>query len=149
MIRPDFIFSNWLFIWFLIYYFFSKNISKDISHWVNPYYAFWVALIENIISMIYIFTAVKNTSFFLILYATMLFFIKIIPIYLLSKTDYRGYYWQKFIFLLAVITIYCIYLFFNHTSVIEVYHKIERSLIRQDDNTPFFFLMARIREKLL
>lgn len=78
MIRIDFIFSYWIFAWYLLYMIQIINF--------NPKFALICGLIENIIIillMIYFKTKYKLIILFLI----MCFIMKIIPLYTLSATN--------------------------------------------------------------
>jgi hypothetical protein len=79
-IRPDYIFSYWIFAWYLLY----------ITGWVtpNPKFAIYIAIFENLIiflSMIYLKTNLKKVIYFLI----MVILIKLIPLWTLRNTKIK------------------------------------------------------------
>ena len=73
MERIDFIFSYWIFAWYLLYFF-------EIVHAYNPKFAIIAGLIENLcilLMMFYYNTKIK----LVILFVIMMIILKIIPIY--------------------------------------------------------------------
>lgn len=134
MITPDFIFSDWIFAWFIIYYIFQRKIGDD----YNPYYALWAGLL---LSLLILFATIKD-PLFLFFYFIMLFSIKIIPIYLLRKTIYTP---KKLMVFLSVFILYNIYLTIRQTNIIQVYKEIFYSLKERNNNTPIFYMLSKLR----
>jgi len=140
VIRFDFIFSYWIFFWFLIYYFVlltsSKNMSKFatfILHY-NPFIGLIFAFLENIVLFIYMLPFFQTEI--LIKYVFMMFLIKIIPIYLIRNQKINP---VNDIF--AIIVLFCIYLlwlYYNKTDVIDVYKKTTLSITLNSNKTPLF-----------
>ena len=68
MIRPDFIFSYWIFFWFLFYYICHKisytsykNKSIDfVLKYGNPKFALYCGLIWSLLLFVYLFVAKAN-----------------------------------------------------------------------------------------
>ena len=76
-IRPDYIFSYWIFVWYLFY------ITGYFSH--NPKLAVLIGLVENLfvlLSMLYYKVNLKNILYFTIV----IIVIKIIPLWTLRTT---------------------------------------------------------------
>ena len=134
MITPDFIFSDWIFAWFIIYYIFQRKIGDD----YNPYYALWAGLL---LSLLIMFATIKD-PLFLFFYFIMLFSIKIIPIYLSRKTIYTS---KKLMVFLSVFIFYNIYLTIRQTNIIQVYKEIFYSLKERNNNTPIFYMLSKLR----
>jgi hypothetical protein len=141
MITPDLIFSYWIFAWFLLFYIFQNNLCLNLKHWLNPYYVIVFALIENIISLVYI-TGITRVITFFIFYLLMLILFKVIPLYLLLKSgNYAGYYLEKIVVFIGVFIVYNLYLMFRGTNFLKIYIQINDSLIKKEHTTPFFYLL--------
>ena len=52
-IRPDYLFSYWIFVWFLIYYFFPYSLSPSFKENGNPLLILYLELLVNIFQFIY------------------------------------------------------------------------------------------------
>ena len=77
----DLAFSYWIFIWFLFYYF------KLIPY--NPKMFLILALIHNIIlCLLYIYFG--DSIILIVLFLVIIVFIKIIPLWILRNTPYKG-----------------------------------------------------------
>jgi len=135
MIRLDFVFSYWIFAWFLLYYF-------KFTHF-NPFFALEVATIENIILfllMIYYKVPLYNLISFLVIN----FFIKVLPLIHLwdSKIIIRD--------IIAFVIIYLIYLLWllinKKTDVFKVQHEIFNSLVHGKSDTPFMALTKKLKK---
>jgi hypothetical protein len=77
MIRPDYIFSYWIFGWYILY------ITGLFNH--NPKFALYLGLLENLfvlVSMIYYNVNVKNIFYFTLIILLM----KVIPLWTLRQT---------------------------------------------------------------
>jgi len=139
VIRPDFIFSYWIFIWFIIYYFIS--LPPIIKKYTNPLFSCWLALIENIFYFIYISIKTQNI-FIIIYYLVMMLLMKGIPIYLLSKQKFN-INWVAF---LIVFLVYNIHLFIHKKNIIEIYKDTNKSLINSENRTPFFYIIRTFQD---
>lgn len=145
LIRIDFMFSYWIFAWFLVYYI-IQNVSNPtdfsfIKTKLNPKLALVLALIENI--CLFIFLLIQNTQIYILLtfiITTSLF--KIIPIYLLY--DLTIQLPNDIISFFVLFAIYNIYLFMWKTSVVEITKKTAYSLAKGKTYTPFFNLLHKI-----
>lgn len=135
MIRLDFVFSYWIFAWFLLYYF-------KFTHF-NPFFALEIATIENtiiLLLMIYYKVPVYNIIIFLVIN----FFIKVLPIVYLWNT--------KIIMrdIIASVIIYLIYLLWllinKQTNVFKVQHEIFDSLVHGKSDTPFMTLTKKLKK---
>lgn len=99
--RFDYVFSYWIFAWFLLYYLGFTSY--------NPKIALILALIENIGilgSMIYF----NNSFIYIFLFCIINFFIKVLPIWLLRKTKYE---WNDVYAMIALFLIYILWLLVN------------------------------------
>jgi len=80
MSRPDLIFSYWIFVWYLLYYFGFVSF--------NPKFAIICGIVENLfimILMIYYQTRIKLILLFLIMF----FILKVFPIYTIWREKVR------------------------------------------------------------
>ena len=133
MITPDFIFSDWIFAWFIIYFVFQRQLGDD----YNPYYALWGGLLLSL--MILFASKIKDTQF-LFFYFIMLLSIKIIPIYLSRNTTYTP---KKACVFLSIFLLYNIYLTIRQTNIIRLYKDLFNSL-KHGKNTPGFYILSKL-----
>jgi hypothetical protein len=147
-IRFDYIFSFWVFAWFLIYYFtVSKNskIGIFIKTYCNPSIALYFAFIENILTFI-VLLVFQNTIWTAFKFLIMMISIKIIPIYLLRNEKLNPIH--GLLSLGILFSIYNIYLFMNDTNIYDVYSRTIYSLIEGKNETPLFHLVDVIMKNL-
>jgi hypothetical protein len=133
IIRFDFIFSYWIFIWFLLY--FIKLIP------FNPKVAISCAIIVNIYMIIYLIY--KNSKIYnIIKFILINVFIKLIPLIIIinTKTNIVDIYF--FIFL---INIYILWMYLNNknnkvslNNFIDAYYKLFYSYMTNKNNNTFF-----------
>jgi hypothetical protein len=80
MIRPDYIFSYWIIVWYLCY-------KADLMTY-NPKFALYVGLFENLFvlfSMIYHNVILRNILFFVVI----ILFFKVVPLWTLRNTELK------------------------------------------------------------
>jgi len=142
-IRPDYLFSYWTFVWFLIYYFFPYSLSPSFKENGNPLLILCLELIVNIFQFIYFIFS--NLPFdVLVIFLCIIFFTKGLPIYLLLKYKIN---WKNNIFMFIIIFfIYNCYLFLNGTNIINIYKNINKSIKNKDNKTPVFFIINLFKE---
>jgi len=134
-IRIDFVFSYWIFAWFLLYYF---KLTR-----LNPLFALEIATIENtivLLLMIYYKVPVFNIIRFLIINT----FIKILPVI---------YLWETKIILRDIIVTcllyltYLLWLYINkEKDVFKIQYDIYKSLIHGKSDTPFMSLTQKLKK---
>jgi len=103
--RPDFVFSFWIFAWFIFY---ELKITK-----YNPKIAISVAIIVNLFmlaNMIYF----KNSWINILSFCVVNFFIKICPLIRLRNTEYK---WKDFYALVVLYIVYLIWLQLNGVNL--------------------------------
>lgn len=148
-IRFDYLFSYWVLLWFIIYY--SIDVSSKNKYIMlfkqnfNPLFALWFALSENIITFIFILI-VKPEIVLLIKYLFMMCLIKILPIYLLRKTQIKLP--NDIIVLSVVFFIYNIYLLYNNTNLYLIYSRTFTAFMKNEDITPIFSFIENVFKKL-
>jgi hypothetical protein len=147
IIRFDFQFSYWIFIWFIFYYIIylqreRSPLTQKIYKYCNPIISLIIAFIENII--VFIILLFYNPPFLLVIkYLFMLLVIKIIPLYLLYRTlptnpSYE--YWKSSFFaFVCVFSIYNLYLLANETNIIDIYISTVYFIFNNKNKTFFFY----------
>ena len=144
-IRPDFMFSYWIFTWFLLYYIIQITTAKtdyiSFKEHLNPKLSLIFALIENI--MLFVFLVIKNTKLYILcmfIVTTTIF--KIIPIYLVYGHTIKLP--NDLLSFAGLFLIYNVYLLFWRTNVYEVTQKTAASLSSGKTYTPFFYLLHKM-----
>jgi hypothetical protein len=135
------LFSYWIYIWFLIYYFlFLCNIplSKKIDINFNPLLALWLALFENIVSLCFLYF--NNAKMIVLLkFILIMIFFKVIPIILLRNTKIN--IGNNFLVLILVFILYLCFLHIFGTHLFAIYHDAYEHILKNDDKTPFFGIL--------
>lgn len=127
MLRIDFIFSYWLFVWYLLY---MVRITI-----YSPKFGLIIALIEGLISYMLLKTSSK------ILFAIVIICIKILPLITLWREPIR----QKDIWALFVlVVIYNIWLGVHGETMLGVYKKIQVLLDKNTNQLPFMYILSKI-----
>jgi hypothetical protein len=132
MVRLDFIFSYWIFIWYLAYAIGFTTIS--------PKFALVVGLLENIIMFSYI-AFVGTPIGTLMKFGFSNLIMKIIPLYLLRGEPIKQ---TDILMTLCIFAIYNAWLFVNSETIVDVIYKINDSLIHNRNQTPFMRLLDYI-----
>ncbi len=133
--RLDFVFSYWVFAWFLLYYFKLTSF--------NPLFALEIATIENII-LLFLMIYYKVSIFNIISFLFINFFIKVLPlIYLWNiKTVKRDIIASIILFL-----IYLLWLFINNKkNALKIQYEIYESLLHGKSDTPFLALTKKLKK---
>jgi hypothetical protein len=142
-LRFDFLFSYWIFFWFLIFYFIDKEtwIGKFMYKYLNPTIALWIGLLENIATFLFMII-VKPSFDYVFKMILMTSFIKALPLYLIRNIHFE---WKKnWITTLIVFGIYNVYLFANNTNVYEIYKRAFISFYKGSNETPLFALIQSL-----
>jgi hypothetical protein len=131
-LTPDFIFSYWVFTWYILYMF------KMVSY--NPLFAIVLGIIENIGLLLYISLNGASISTILKL-AIVIIFIEIIPYYTLNndKIIKRDIFATMFFFI-----IYLLWLLVNNMNILNIYNEINQSLIHNKGTTPGIMIINNI-----
>ena len=121
--RPDLIFSYWIFAWFLLYEFNLTNY--------NPKFAITLGIIDNALLLFFMLkTATIRTILFFIIVN---FFIKILPIYFVWKTHYTK---KDIAFTVVLFIIYLMWTKLNAESIFN--------LVLDKNNMPGIMLLEKI-----
>ena len=143
-IRADFLFSYWILLWFIIYYFIgplNSKIVQFVKYNMNPAIGLGFALLENIITFIFIIRSHFEWWFFFI-FLFMMLSIKFLPLYLLRNA--KIHFIPNAISLSVIFVIYNIHLYANDTNVYEVYDKTIQSFKAGNHKTPLFILVHKL-----
>ena len=122
----DLIFSYWIFIWFLFYYF------KFIKY--NPYLLLVLALLSNIYSFVMLIYYKNYYKAILFLIVNLL--IKALPIYLLKDTKIRK---KDIYFSIIYILAYIFYVYLRGYKLNQIYYK--EGLKSKNIDTPLMYLI--------
>jgi hypothetical protein len=126
-IRSDYIFSYWIFLWFILY------LLKIVPY--NPKIIIILGIIEILFTLIYLI--VKNASLrkitkFLIINII----IKFIPLLLIYKDQIE----KKDIYATVILVlIYLIWMYINDINVIKVYKKLINSYLEKNSHSGSYF----------
>lgn len=116
IIRPDFIFSYWIFVWFILY--FTHIVT------INPKLWLIISLLENIISILVI--SLKAKMYIIIRFIIVNFFIKAIPLYLIWNTKIHNI---DIFYSICILVIYLLWLYINNFTLYSIYKMIYNSHI--------------------
>ena len=142
-ISIDMIFSYWMIVWFLIFYFFEPYYPS-LRKYGNPMVGFYIAWAEHVYLIILWFLSQSFSPIKQLIsvfsHISILATIKLLPMYLLYK--YPIYFWENVVVLLVVFILYNIYLYMAYeTNSIEVYQETNKSLLRDENRTPLMGLL--------
>ena len=104
---PDLLFSYWLFLWYVLY---LLKITK-----YSPKIWFIIALFYICIATIYMY---KIHYRFILLFLSIAFFIKVIPLYTIRNDKYKT---KDFLFGLLLVLIYVSWTRYRNKNVIQIY----------------------------
>lgn len=141
VIRFDYLFSYWIFTWFIIYIFITptNTYTAYFKKYCNPLFAFIIGIVENVATLIFILF--YNPKFNIIVkYIGMMVFAKIIPALILWS--YPVDWIKNIAWTVALFLIYNVYLFANQTNLVEIYKKTITSIIYNRDLTPLYALLG-------
>ena len=143
VLRPDFIFSYWIFVWFLIYFVSNIFLNKNIIP--SPLLEMYIGFFVSLYGFSYLLFENSNTLP-IIKFLVMLIVIKAIPLLItiyLSGT-YKINLKHDLKKVLILLLIYFVYLVFWNVNVFDVYNYEGISIINNDNKTPFFYLLTKI-----
>ena len=133
MIRPDFIFSYWIFVWYLLY------ISKIVTY--NPKIFLFLGMIEGIIVFCVLLTKIPLSS--VIKYFIVISVIKFIPYFTIRN---RVIHYNDIVFSLFLFVVYHVWLFVNEKNMIGIYQNLYNSFVHNKQDTPGYMLVNRIMD---
>jgi hypothetical protein len=130
--RFDFVFSYWIFAWYLLY------IAKVVKY--SPKLALGIGIAENAILLIAMVLYGSNgrTILSFIFINTL---IKLLPFYSLRRETIRSADLLSTVILFAI---YICWIYYNEQNLTGNYKKVFDSLIHNRDDTPFLSLIKSI-----
>ena len=133
MLRADYIFSYWIFAWFLLYYF---KIIKN----YNPFFAIILGLIFNTLQLLgYLYYKNYKKS---LLFIIANIFLKIIPFYLIKNKTIKQ---KDILFTIFLLIIFIIYSRYNRKNQIKSFIK---SLKSKNIDSPFSYYLNKLFNNL-
>jgi hypothetical protein len=146
-IRFDYLFSYWIFAWFLIFYFVDANTTsgKWIHKYLNPVFALYIGFLEELVTFVYLLVINPQMNYIVKMLA-MMTLIKLFPLYLLR--NYPIHWKNDIMVFLFFFGIYNLYLFFNDTNVYDVYKRTFISFKEGTNKTPLFSLMDSLYARM-
>lgn len=145
-VSPDYLFSYWIFAWFLIYYnidAFRNEATGFFKRYCSPLFALWLALLFNSYEIAYTMY-LKLDALLFAKFVIMMLLVKALPIYLLYRKGASIHLFNDVIVLAIVFSIYSLYLYSRGLDPNGVYAETEKSLIRGDNKTPMFYLTDKL-----
>lgn len=125
MIRPDFIFSYWIFLWYLLYFFKIITIA-------SPKFALILALIENLYLLYLMFN--YNTKLKLRLaFVILMFIIKIIPLYTIWNDEIDN---KNINITIIIFTSYLFWMLLNNETLQNFIYQTKELIIYNKNNIP-------------
>ena len=132
ILRVDFVFSYWIFIWNLLYIF---KLTKN-----NPSFALLFGLFENaIVILAMLYYQSKSMWIFLI----NVFIFKGIPLLYLASHNEVSIRKKDMLFTATIFLIYLFWVNVNSESILHVYNSHFDSLINDKNETPFMYLATK------
>ena len=138
----QYIYSDWLFIWFLLYISPLNPNTSFSNTYYNPLYSLYLALFANGIMLAHLFVEKSKWNVIAKMFLMMVCE-KIIPIYILLspyKQSQSLHFQNNIPSTLGLFFLYLTFLHFQNTNFYEVYESITYSIKKDDNNTPFFLL---------
>jgi hypothetical protein len=131
-IRPDLVFSYWIYAWFVLYIFHFTTYS--------PKFPLILGLIDNIIMLILMlyFGSKSKTIILFIIINTL---IKVVPLYYLRN---QKIHIKDICFTVGLFVIFVIWLHINKQSLVGNLKLIHDSLLYNKFQTPFMSLFNKI-----
>ena len=131
-LRPDFIFSYWIFVWYILY------ISGILPY--SPKLAILLAISINII-MFVLMIYYKTRLLYIFNFILINFFIKILPYYTLIR---EKIYIQDLKPLAIIFIGYSVWLYMNDLYVLKYQETIFKAVVYNKNNTPLMNLLTKI-----
>jgi hypothetical protein len=117
--RFDYLFSYWIFVWYLLYFFRKTNY--------NPKFILICGIIENII-LLFFMIYYKTKTIVILLFIFGMFIIKIIPTYIIWNTNIKG---KDILFTFTLFFIYLIWLYINNKSLYYLYNDTKQVVLNK------------------
>uniref|UniRef100_A0A6C0JKJ3 Uncharacterized protein n=1 Tax=viral metagenome TaxID=1070528 RepID=A0A6C0JKJ3_9ZZZZ len=130
--RFDFVFSYWIFIWYIFY---ELKLTT-----FNPLIALLIGFIENI-SVLFLMFYYSNSRLNIFLFCFINFFIKVLPLWRLRYSEYniKDFYALIFLFL-----IYILWLLVNKVDFKKIINTSYDNIKNNKPFAPFMYYMKSL-----
>ena len=133
MIRPDLIFSYWIYLWYILY------IFKVLKY--NPKFAIICGMIENLI--IFLLMCIYNTKKILVvLFIIMFFILKLIPLYTIWNDNIKLNDDIKNTSLLFII--YLVWIHLNKLNLTDALTSTKNLILYNKNTMPGMTILQKI-----
>jgi hypothetical protein len=138
MIRPDLIFSYWIYLWYILY------IFKVLKY--NPKLAIICGMFENIIVLILMY--IYNTKKILVvLFIIMFFILKLIPLYTIWNDNIKLK--DDIINTSLLFIIYLIWIRLNQLNIIDALNSTKNLILYNKNTMPGMIILQYISKNFL
>jgi hypothetical protein len=133
-LRPDLVFSYWIYVWYLLYAFAFTTYS--------PKFPLIIGLLDNIVLLgaMFTFGTSNRTIAYFIIVNTL---IKVVPLYYLR---FEPIYKKDIIFTVGLFGVFIVWLHINRQSLIGNIKLIYESLLYGQDKTPFMAFINTMKK---
>ena len=136
ILRPDLIFSYWIYVWYILFVFHYTEYS--------PKFALLIGVIDNIIMLILMLRYGTKTKT-IILFILVNTLIKIVPLYYLRNNVLK---WKDIMATLFLFVLFILWLHWNSQSLVGNIKLIHDSLLYNQDKTPIMALTKKIERNV-
>jgi len=143
VLRYDFLFSYWMFMWFVLFWFLPKN--DTLRTLIHPAFALVVGVFENLITVVLI--CIYNPKWQILWkFVAMMICIKLVPLYLVMyQTTPQPVPWGKSaLAFVCVFSVYLGYLSIYGASFVDIYKTAILSVVHDKNKTPLFSVLRNI-----
>ena len=137
MLRVDFIFSYWIFLWYLLYIF---GIVKN----YNPKFAILCGTMENIIIVLLMFYY-KTKTILVLLFLIMFLLLKGIPLCTLWNTKIH---FKDVMATILLFIIYLTWMIFNKKSILDFEKQTTNLILRNKNTLPGMTFLEKIKNNI-
>ena len=133
-LRPDLVFSYWIYAWFILY------ACKYLKY--SPKFALILGLLDNVVMLLLmsLFGTSARTIFYYVIVNTI---IKVLPLYYLRQERIT---WKDVHFTCGLFFIFVVWLHINEQSLMGNIKIIHDSLLYGKNETPFMSLLSSIEK---
>lgn len=134
VLRPDLVFSYWIYLWYLLYAFKFINYS--------PKFPLILGLIDNIIMFVLmlLYGTSRRTIFYFLIINTL---IKVVPLYYLRNETIKM---SDIYFTVGLFLVFIIWLHLNKQSLFGNIKLVYDSLLYGKDQTPFMAFINKLKK---
>ena len=134
LLRPDFVFSYWIFAWFLLYFF------KLVPY--NPLIFLVLGLLDNLVGLAMMFYF-NNRFIHIGLFVFINFFIKVVPIWYLRNITNRI---EDFVAGIVLFILFNGWLYINNTNYKEIINRGINAIKTDKPISPFVAYFSKFFE---